>query len=131
MIVCYSTGGANKLSSTVYVLDDEAGIRLLLKEIIELEGFVVKEFDSPLELLENPMEDVPKLIFVDFNLPLMNGMEFVKRLNQQVTAKIPIVMISGYTEDELKDQINWDFIDRILVKPFNVVDVLEILKVYK
>jgi two-component system, LuxR family, response regulator FixJ len=61
------------------VLDDDFAVRESLKFLLEIEGFDVRTFASPDELLnENSLADFGCLI-VDYHMPAMNGLDVVAK----------------------------------------------------
>ena len=114
--------------NTVYIVEDEPGIRLLLKEIMESEQVQVKAFETPIAALENIKQDKPKLLFVDFHLPMMNGIEFIKKAYAEVSC--PAIMMSGYDKEELDNEIDTSIVTEWIRKPFEVTDIMTIVQTY-
>ena len=62
----------------------------------------------------------PDLVVTDLNMPVMNGMEFLAELRKlEVTKRIPILMLTTETKDELKQQGKSLGLTGWIVKPFN------------
>jgi two-component system, response regulator, stage 0 sporulation protein F len=115
---------------TVYVIDDQIGIRILLTEVIESEGFEAKVFETGMDALKDCAIDQPELIFVDYHMPVMNGSKFVNQLNEKLMKKIPVVMMSGYSVEDFKGNLKANNIKEILLKPFDITDVINFLHKY-
>lgn len=113
---------------TVYIVEDEPGIRLLLKEIIESEQIQVKAFDTPNAALEHIKHDEPKLMFVDFHLPMMNGIEFIKRACSEISCTA--IMMSGYDKEEIDKELDTSIVTEWVRKPFEVTDIITIVQTY-
>ncbi len=62
----------------------------------------------------------PDLIITDLNMPVMNGLEFLKELRTlEATKKTPTLMLTTETKDELKQQGKALGLTGWIVKPFN------------
>ncbi len=80
----------------ILVVDDESGIRLSLKGILEDEGFGVLEAESGergLELLD--AGEAVDLVFLDIWLPGLDGLAVLARIKEDLP-DLPVVMISGH-----------------------------------
>ncbi|WP_102026407.1 response regulator [Salirhabdus sp. Marseille-P4669] len=115
------------MGKLIFVVDDQIGIRLLMKEILKTEDYNVKEFDTAQAALQASLEWSPSLLFVDYNMPIMNGADLAKRLYDQ-DKSIPLVLMTGYAKDELDGDLSLSNIKEILHKPFDVTEVLSLAK---
>jgi len=80
----------------ILIIDDEAGIRLSLRGILEDEGYAVAEAESGeagLELLESG--EPADLVFLDIWLPGLDGLGVLSRIKDD-RPELPVVMISGH-----------------------------------
>ena len=89
----------------ILVVDDEESIRLLYKEELEEEGFLVEVAKDGLEALEQFPLFKPDLITLDIKMPGLNGIETLKRI-REIDRQIPIVMCSAYGEYK-QDLTTW------------------------
>lgn len=109
----------------VLILEDDQGIREMLRLTLELEGFkahLAADGRQGLQLLsEIPRPDV---ILLDLMMPVMNGWEFVEELDKDKNfATVPIVVVSA---NETKAQAVRQ--DRFLAKPIDIDALIEIVK---
>jgi len=82
----------------------------------------VKQYLSAVDALEviNSGEVMPDLIITDLNMPVMNGLEFLKEIRGLAkTKKTPVLMLTTETKDELKQQGKALGLTGWIVKPFN------------
>jgi CheY-like chemotaxis protein len=86
----------------VLLVDDDAGIRESLKELLELEGFAVDTAEHGREGLQRMAQpEVPCLVLLDLMMPVMNGVEFLKALRQDADPRIartPVTVVSALDE---------------------------------
>lgn len=86
---------------TLLLVDDSRAVRLAGRRMVEGLGFNILEAENgqhALEVLENnPVVDV---ILLDWNMPIMDGLSFLKSLRSQDRAQQPIVVMCT-TENEM------------------------------
>ena len=89
----------------ILVVDDEESIRLLYREELEEEGFVVALAKDGGEALSQLPLFKPDLITLDIKMPGMNGIETLKRI-REIERQLPIIMCSAYGEYK-QDLTTW------------------------
>jgi two-component system cell cycle response regulator DivK len=81
---------------TILYIEDNPGNRLLVKRILEVEGYKVVEAISGLDGLSVAESMHPDLILVDINLPELDGYELTRRLKQiRHLASVPIIAMTA------------------------------------
>jgi len=99
---------------TILVVDDEPGIRLFMREILETEGYRVREADEGFQalslLLQGQSIDV---IVSDLRMPRMDGYELASHM-AALSLKVPILFVTGYIDDLERTQLPGP----VLPKPF-------------
>jgi two-component system cell cycle response regulator DivK len=81
---------------TILYIEDNPGNRLLVKRILEVEGYKVVEAISGLDGLSAAESMRPDLILVDINLPGLDGYELTRRLKQiRHLASVPIIAMTA------------------------------------
>ena len=113
---------------TILVIDDDLGIRTAMAYMLEDAGYsVITSEDSA--ILDNLKEESVHLIIIDLLLSGKNGSNIVKKLkNQTSTNKIPIIMLSAHPSAEQQSKDSGA--DGFLAKPFNIEDLLKIIKTH-
>jgi DNA-binding response OmpR family regulator len=104
----------------VLVVDDEEGLRALLRVNLELAGFEVREAPDGPSALEAARGEVPSIVILDVMMPGMDGWEVLRELKADArTAGTPILMLTARTNEE--DQIRaWgEGVVEFLAKPFS------------
>jgi DNA-binding response OmpR family regulator len=103
----------------VLVIDDSLMLLSFVKEILSEANYQVTTAATAEEGLTSAGSDVPDLILLDYVLPDMKGDEVCERLGQNpVTAKLPIVYMSGFGTDLQPEQIKSANVIGSLNKPF-------------
>lgn len=87
----------------VLVIDDDPGIRLLLKSTLEADGWSVTECEDGQSGLKAFNESSPDVIVLDYMMPGMNGIDVATELRSR-GHKQPIIFFSAYLSPELKEQ---------------------------
>ena len=84
------------------VIDDSAVTRGIIKQILNPMGFEVFEAGDGLEGLDRVRElDGLDLILLDWNMPRMDGIEFLRMLRTQTAhASLPVMMVSSNNDAE-------------------------------
>lgn len=114
----------------ILIIDDQAPIRRVLRDILENESYQVEDVGSGLEALQIIKEQDFDAVFCDIKMPEMDGMEVLEALKQECDT--PVIMISGHgTIDTAVDAIKkgaFDFIqkppdlNRLLITVRNALD---------
>jgi len=109
------------------VVDDSRAMRTILAKFLVELGFEVHEAASGLEaLVEIRRKPIPDLVLVDWNMPEMDGCEFLRRIRaEEQFADVPVMMVT--TESEM-DRVSIALdagANEYLMKPFDKETLLE------
>jgi len=83
------------------VVDDSRVVRVVARRILEDLQFEVAEAEDGREALERCREHMPDAILLDWNMPVMNGIEFLRTLRAAEGGAAPVVVFCT-TERDLK-----------------------------
>lgn len=110
------------MSALVTILDDEPGIRQLLKETLEDAGFRVQSFARAREFEAALNRITPHVCLIDLSLPDMDGLALVHRLAQEHGAAV--IIISGRAQ--VQDRVAGLELgaDDYITKPFDPIEVI-------
>jgi len=101
------------------VVEDEEDIRNLLVEQLQDKGCIVMKADNGAVALQRVSEQTPDIIFVDFNMPVMDGFLFISELQQHPeTFEIPIVVVTAIDLPEVKEKADALGVKLVLSKPW-------------
>lgn len=79
----------------VLVVDDDAAVRLSIKELVESVGLYAACFGSVKDLLDSALYERPGCLVLDVRLPGISGLDFQRSLVSSGNIK-PIVFLTGY-----------------------------------
>ena len=102
------------------VIDDSRAVRLIIGNILREQGFDVYQAGDGQQGLEQLQEN-PEigLILVDWNMPVMDGLEFIKAVRQsRVWDSVRIVMVTTETESEQVQRAITAGANEYVMKPF-------------
>jgi CheY-like chemotaxis protein len=89
----------------ILIVDDEESIRFLYKEELEEEGYIVECAKNGEEALEKLIVFKPDLISLDIKMPVMDGIEALKRIREK-ERHLPVILCSAYGEYK-QDLTTW------------------------
>lgn len=114
-------------NETIMVVDDERAIRLVLKRLLECQGYQLSECDGGDACLARVAEDKPDIILMDLKMPDKNGIEVLQELVARgVEAKI-IIMTAHGTIGSAVEAIKQGAYDYI-TKPFDNSELLIVIQ---
>jgi PAS domain S-box-containing protein len=109
----------------ILVADDRADNRDLLKVMLSSVGFEVEEAQNGYETIEKFKIWAPDLIFMDMQMPVMNGYEAIRRIKAMEKGKIPIIAVTASAFQKDKQKTLEAGADAYLRKPFKEYEVFE------
>ncbi len=113
----------------VLIVDDEAPIREMIAVALEMAGYECLEADSAQSAHPMIVDSLPDMILLDWMMPGMTGIEFARRLRKdEMTADIPIIMLTAKTDEDNKIQGLETGIDDYITKPFSPRELVARLK---
>ncbi|WP_373893996.1 response regulator [Virgibacillus natechei] len=115
------------MQKKVLVVDDQAGIRLLLTDLLTSKGYHVTTATTGKEALEIIDTNPFHLIIVDYRLPIYNGPEILHQLHQN-EREIPALLMSGLEDSIREEAAQYSQVKAVLTKPFDVEEMVEIVK---
>ena len=79
----------------ILVVDDEVGIRRILKDILEFESFIVDEAIDGADGVAKVKAGSYDIVLLDIKMPKLDGMEALEKI-QAAKSDLPVIMISGH-----------------------------------
>jgi len=114
---------------TILVVDDEDDVRLAAQMILEDTGYQVlcaHDGLSGLDLFRQHQHDI-RAVLLDLTMPPMNGEELFSEI-QRIRRDVPVVLSSGYSEEEAVQQFSGKPFNAFIQKPYQIETLVEILK---
>ena len=113
------------------IIDDSRAMRRILRQIVEPLGFRILEAGDGQEGLDRLGEHYPdvELTLVDWNMPVMNGLEFVKTVRADTQyQQMKIAMVTTETEPAQMARALMAGVDEFVMKPFTSEILIEKLR---
>ena len=112
------------LSSTVYVIDDDEGVRNGLEALLESEGQAVQTFSKAEEFLNIYQPENKGCLLLDLNMPGMNGHDVLKELAKR-NITMPVIIITSADEERTRARVIREGASCILQKPLEYNKLIE------
>ena len=115
------------MQKEILIVDDQPGIRLLLTDVFESEGYRVITAETGKEALDKIYKHAFDLLILDYKLPVVNGIEVLTRLERE-NMVIPAILMSGLAEEMEQEAEGLRSLKDVLAKPFDIKMVIEMVK---
>ncbi|WP_447968339.1 response regulator [Nitrospira sp. M1] len=104
----------------VLVIDDSKAMRIILRQILESLGGQVEEAVDGRDGLQKLQAMGPvDVVLVDWNMPAMNGLEFLKTIRADASyPRVPVMMVTTETEVSQMEKALDAGADEYVMKPF-------------
>ena len=110
------------MAKTILVVDDKAGVRRLVREVLTEEGFRVITADNGSQALSVAREARPDLILLDIMMPEMGGFDFMRIYTRE--ADTPIILLTARVEESDKVLGLELGADDYVTKPFSMRELV-------
>ncbi len=104
---------------TCLVVDDSRVVRKVARRILERNGFTVREAADGSEALTSCRAELPDCVLLDWNMPVMNGLEFLKALRREFGDSPPVVFCTTETDMSYVEQAIQYGAQEFIMKPFD------------
>jgi two-component system chemotaxis response regulator CheY len=102
------------------VVDDSRVVRKVARRILEAHGFTVAEAGDGQQALDACRKQMPDCVLLDWNMPVMNGLDFLKLLRAEYgPEKPPVVFCTTETEMTSIEQAISNGAQEYIMKPFD------------
>lgn len=111
----------------ILVVDDDEMMREFVKELLEINNFIITQAENGKAGLKAFREETPDLVITDIIMPEMEGISFIREL-RNINSEIPIIAMTGNIHGraeeylELSSQLG---ANEVLEKPIKSEDFLQ------
>lgn len=119
----------SKMKGKILIVDDQFGIRILLNEVFQKEGYKTFQAANGVQALEIVTQEVPDLVLLDMKIPGMDGIEILKRM-KKLYKDIRVIIMTAYGElDMIQEAKDLGALTHF-AKPFDIDDLRAAVKEY-
>jgi len=115
---------APRVGPTVYVVDDDDGMRNALSALLSTVGFTTSVFSRAADFLAQFKPDDPGCLVLDIRMPEMSGLELQQQLNRR-GSMLPVIFITGHGDVPMAVQAMKEGAFEFIQKPFRDQDLLD------
>ena len=117
------------MNDGVLIVDDDQFIRKLIATTLEdVTAFELHEAADGVEALEVARAARPRLVFLDVDMPRLDGIETCRRLREDdATRDLTIVMLTAAHGDSVESEAEQAGADLFLTKPFSPLELLRLV----
>jgi two-component system response regulator FixJ len=112
------------MPATIYVVDDDDGMRRALSLLLNTVGYKTAAFASPKEFLDKVKTDAAGCLVLDIRMPDMSGLELQQHLNR-MGSMLPVIFITGHGDVPMAVQAMKEGAFEFIQKPFRDQDLLD------
>ncbi len=117
------------MKGKLLIVDDQFGIRILLNEIFQKEGYKTFQAANGQQALEIVRKHYPELVLLDMKIPGMDGIEILKRM-KEIEPEIRVIIMTAYGElDMIQEAKDLGALTHF-AKPFDIDDIREAVRKY-
>ncbi|MCY8231309.1 response regulator [Priestia endophytica] len=117
------------MKERILIVDDQYGIRILLTEVLQKEGYKTLQASNGFEAIDIAKERTPDLVLLDMKIPGMDGIEILKRL-KELDATVKVIIMTAYGElDMIQEAKDLGALTHF-AKPFDIDEIRQAVKKY-
>ncbi|PYZ92472.1 two-component system response regulator [Salipaludibacillus keqinensis] len=110
------------MEEKLLIVDDQFGIRVLLKEVFEKDGYETYDASNGVQALSIIEEHNPDLVLLDMKIPGMDGLEILREIRKkELTTNV--IMMTAYGELEMINEAKKLGAIAHFAKPFDIDEV--------
>ncbi|MFC5466469.1 response regulator [Lederbergia graminis] len=117
------------MKEKVLIVDDQFGIRVLLNEILQREGYDLYQAANGLQALAITKKQSPDLVLLDMKIPGMDGLEILEEM-KKINPDIRVIIMTAYGELEMIEASKELGALAHFSKPFDIDEIRRAVKSY-
>ncbi len=104
---------------TILLVEDEDQLRLVLRDLLEREGYTVIEASDGVHALDAVDREAPDAIVLDLNLPRLDGYQVLSHIRARAaTASIPVLVLTALGDEDSEVKVFQSGANDFIAKPF-------------
>ena len=107
---------------TILVVDDEAGVREILAELITELGCTVQGAESAEQALDLMTQTQVDLVISDLKMSGMNGLDLARQLRERFP-DLPLALMTAFPGEDVHQAVKDKEVDFLLSKPFQIEEL--------
>jgi len=112
---------------TVFIIDDDADVRVSIQGLLKSVGLRSESFESPREFLGSQRADGPSCLVLDVRLPGISGLDVQHQL-AEAGVQLPVIFITGHGDIPMTVKAMKSGAVEFLTKPFRDQDLLDAIQ---
>lgn len=117
------------MAEKILIVDDQYGIRILLTEVLQKEGYTTFQAANGFQAIDITKEQAPDLVLLDMKIPGMDGIEILKRLKQH-DETIKVIIMTAYGEVDMIQEAKDLGALTHFAKPFDIDEIRKVVREY-
>ena len=113
--------------ATVFIIDDDAGVREAIQGLLKSVGLQSESFASPQEFLKNWRSNGPSCLVLDVRLPGVSGLDVQQHLSE-AGVHVPVIFLTGHGDIPMSVKAMKSGAVEFLTKPFREQDLLDAIQ---
>jgi CheY-like chemotaxis protein len=109
----------NGLDTALVIVDDEADVVETLRILLEMDGYTVFSAVTAEAALALVEQHRPVGVILDLGMPVIDGLELARRLRERHGPDLPLVAVTGWSDERKLDEAELAGVDYVLVKPID------------
>lgn len=114
------------LTRKILIVDDNPNMSVLLSDILEIFDFQGIHASDGSDALDQLRQGRYDMVFTDLRMPNMDGHDLLKAIKAEHPS-MPVVVVTGYSGADTRDEVLSEKADGFLSKPFKVNDIQSLL----
>jgi two-component system cell cycle response regulator DivK len=117
------------MSARILHVEDNPANRMIVRDLLEFEGYQVVEISNGEEALAAAERERPDLILMDIQLPRISGLEASRRIKaREDLRRIPIIAVTSFALSGDDQRAAAAGCDAYIAKPYRPRDLLQLIK---
>lgn len=111
----------------VLVVDDDDGVRSLVRAVLRRHGHDVDTARDGAEALDKIREEQYSLILLDLMMPKVDGLEVLEKVSENHIESDALIVVMTAADDSLISQLDRRLVHGLIRKPFDIEELAEIV----